>query len=59
MSRIIRLPDVVQRVGLSRATIYNKIKAGEFPKQIKLGYASGWIESEIEGWISQHAASRD
>ena len=49
--RIVRLPEVVAMVGLCRGSIYNKIKAGEFPKQIKLGRLSGWLESEVQGWI--------
>ncbi len=58
--KIIRLPSVQERTGLSRSTIYAKIKSGTFPKQIKLGQrASGFIESEIDGWInSQIETSR-
>lgn len=57
--KIIRLPEVMQRVGLSRATIYNKVKDGSFPAQIKLGRLSGWVESEVQTWISnQIKASR-
>ncbi|WP_226442173.1 helix-turn-helix transcriptional regulator [Quatrionicoccus australiensis] len=52
--RIIRLPEVKNAVGLSAATIYRRIKAGEFPAQVKLGkHASGWTLSEIEDWIQK------
>lgn len=54
--RIIRLPEVKSAVGLSTATIYRLIKAGEFPAQVKLGkHASGWTLSEIEDWIQKQA----
>lgn len=54
--RIIRLPEVKSAVGLSAATIYRRIKAGEFPAPIKLGkHASGWTLSEIEDWIQTQA----
>lgn len=57
--KIIRLPEVVKMVGLSRATIYSKVKEGSFPAQIKLGRLSGWVESEVQDWISrQIQASR-
>lgn len=58
--KILRLPDVRARVGLSRSSIYAKIEAGEFPKGIALGpRARGWVESEISEWIaSQIKASR-
>jgi len=50
--RIIRLPTVVDRTGLSRATIYRKIQKGTFPKQIQISLrCSGWRESEITEWM--------
>ncbi|MFC4339620.1 DUF4224 domain-containing protein [Cupriavidus numazuensis] len=57
--RILRLPEVRRLVGLSRSSIYAKIQAGDFPKPIKAGMCSLWIESEVQGWIdAQIAASR-
>ena len=51
-TRFIRLSEVSVRTGLSRATIYQHIKVGRFPAQVKLGLrAVGWIESEIDDWI--------
>lgn len=50
--RIIRRPEVENKVGASRATIYRWEAAGRFPRRRKLGKNSvGWIESEIEAWI--------
>lgn len=50
--KIIRLPEVKTSVGLSTATIYRLIKAGDFPAPIKLGkHASGWLESAVQTWI--------
>lgn len=50
--RFIRMKDVVDRTGLTRATIYRKIAGGEFPKQVKLGPAIvAWRESEIAEWM--------
>jgi Predicted transcriptional regulator len=49
---ILRLPQVKARVGLSRSTIYARIKEGSFPPPIKLGpRASGWLESQVDGWL--------
>lgn len=57
--KIIRLPKVKEMVGLGTTSIYDKMKRGEFPKQIKLGRLSGWVESEIQAWITQRiTASR-
>jgi prophage regulatory protein len=56
--RFIRLRTVVNKTGLSRSTIYNKIKSGSkyfdptFPNQIKLGGgAVAWIECEVDDWM--------
>lgn len=59
-TRILRLNDVVQKVGLRRSTLYGKISSGEFPAPIKLGArASGWVCSEIDSWISEQIARRN
>jgi len=50
---ILRLPDVMKRVGLKRAAIYLRITQGNFPKQISLGgNAVGWLEHEIDAWLA-------
>lgn len=56
--RLIRLPEVRAMVGLGTTSIYDKIKKGEFPKQVKLGRLSGWVEAEVQEWISQQIGSR-
>ena len=57
-SRIIRLREVISRVGLCRATIYNLIKKGDFPQQVNLGLNSvGWIESEVQTWIDNRVTA--
>lgn len=54
MKTIWRLPDVISQTGLSRSTIYHKIKIGDFPPQINLGpRAVGWLSNEVEGWIQE------
>lgn len=49
--RFLRLPTVVERTGLSAATIYRKIRRGEFPKQVPIApRCSGWRESAVTEW---------
>lgn len=51
---MLRLPQVQQRVPLSRSEIYQRIKEGQFPKQIRLSHKVAlWKESEIDAWISE------
>lgn len=51
--RILRRKQVEARTGLSRSTIYARIKSKTFPEPISLGgNAVGWIESELDGWLA-------
>jgi predicted DNA-binding transcriptional regulator AlpA len=45
--------EVARRTGLSRTTLWRLERRGAFParRQISLG-AIGWIEAEVEHWIS-------
>ena len=50
---------VRSRVPYSSVQIWRKEKAGEFPRRVKLGANRvGWIESEIESWISSKIGER-
>lgn len=47
VERILRFPEIVAARGECRATIYNRIAAGLFPRPIALGPRMvGWRESE-------------
>jgi prophage regulatory protein len=51
--RIIRLPTVLNRTGLSRSTLYRKIAEGTFPAQVQISvHGAGWWESAINRWIA-------
>jgi prophage regulatory protein len=51
---ILRLPQVMARVGLSRSSIYSAILRNNFPRQVSLGARSvGWLESDIQEWLRQ------
>ena len=57
---ILRRKRVEERTGLSRSTIYLRIQEGAFPKPINLGArAVGWVEAEIEAWITERVENRD
>lgn len=50
--RIIRLPEVQARTGMSRSFIYGQIKTGAFPAPISLGArAVCWDSDAVEHWI--------
>jgi prophage regulatory protein len=50
--RLLRLPEVINRVGLRRSAIYQRMSEGRFPKCRTLGpKCSVWVEAEINAWI--------
>lgn len=50
--RLLRLPEVMDRVGLRRSAIYQRMSEGRFPKCRALGpKCSVWVEAEINAWI--------
>jgi prophage regulatory protein len=52
--KILRLPIVLDRTGLSRSTVYQRVTEGRFTRPVSLGArAVGWIETEIEEWIAR------
>lgn len=52
--RLIRVPEVLRRIGLSRTTMYELIKEGRFPDKITISSRSvAFVESEIDAWIEQ------
>lgn len=49
--RILRLNTVLDRTGLSRATLYRKVRQGTFPRQVRIAERCvGWRESAITDW---------
>ena len=51
-TRLIRLPEVLERTGYSKAWIYRLISARRFPAPVKIGVrAIAFVESEVDEWI--------
>ena len=56
--RIIRMRELVSKVGYARSTIHALIKEGRFPAPFKLvpnGRANGWLEDTIDKWMQERA----
>ncbi len=48
----VRLPFVVNAIGLSRSSIYKLINEGRFPKQTHLSErTAAWRLSEVRAWM--------
>jgi prophage regulatory protein len=51
--RLVRLPEVMHRTGLSRSTIYRHMDLGQFPRPHAIGSRIvAWRESDIDLWIA-------
>lgn len=69
MDQIIRRKQMLELVGISRATQWRMERAGLFPVRVKVGkWSVGWHLSEVEEWLkvrervptaSQKAGSAD
>ncbi len=57
--KFLRIRDVMSRTGLSKSTIYAKIRLKQFPAHVPLGSISVWVESEISEWMDEQVAARD
>ncbi|PEQ10333.1 hypothetical protein B2G71_22760 [Novosphingobium sp. PC22D] len=51
-TRMLRLPEVMHRVGIRRSTIYKRMSEGSFPTPKHLGpRCVAWLETDIDEWI--------
>jgi prophage regulatory protein len=61
---ILRLRRLTQKIGISNASVYNKLNPKSkyhdpsFPKPIRLGVSSvGWLESSVDAWLDSCIAA--
>ena len=53
-TKVLRLPKVLEKIGISRSQLYRLINQGEFPKQYHLSIRTAvWNEAEIDAWLLQ------
>jgi len=52
-SRLLRLPVVAARVGLSATTIWRQRRRGQFPGPVRISPGCvAWREADVESWIA-------
>lgn len=57
---LLSLPELRQRFGVGRSTIYRWIATGGFPRPIKLSDSvNRWRESDVETWLAKKAPTLD
>lgn len=54
----IRLPELTQKLGVCRSTVYKLIKDQDFPKPVKITKrASAWNEDEVQAYLQRQQAT--
>ena len=57
--RIERKPAVLDRTGMSHATLYRRISEGLFPPGVSLGNRSvGWLAHEVDTMLNAFASGK-
>jgi len=54
---LIRLSELIRKTGMSRSTIYARVKRGEFVTPVQLGPRSvAWSAAAVDRWIAERIA---
>jgi prophage regulatory protein len=56
--RLISLPEVVHRTGMCRSIVYRLVSRDQFPRPVKVGRSTRWVDVEVDRWIDAAAAAR-
>jgi len=60
LDRIVRIGTVLERTGLSRSTLYRRIRDGSFPRQVSIStQCTGWRESALNRWVADPPGYRE
>jgi prophage regulatory protein len=55
---LLRLPELLKRIGIGKSKLYDMVAKNEFPQPVKIGRASVWRSDEIEATIRRLSAVR-
>ena len=60
LALLIRLPEVRQKVGMSKSQIYKLIAQDKFPKPVKVSpRISCWVTAEVDQWVQEQIDGRE
>jgi len=49
--RFVSMQFIIELTGLSDKWFYKLVQEGKFPKPVKFGRSSRWIEREVKEWL--------
>jgi prophage regulatory protein len=54
--RFVRTKDVTRMIGVSRTTLWRMVRAGTFPRPVRIAIrATGHVLEEVEAWMAERA----
>jgi len=63
--KVLRIKDLINKIGIGRSTIYDWLNPqsprfnATFPRPMKIGLSAiGWLEHEVDAWITAQATLR-
>ncbi|MCP5244783.1 MAG: AlpA family phage regulatory protein [Burkholderiales bacterium] len=60
MKKVLRMRDVIAKLGLSRSTIHRLQKAGQFVPAVQLSSrAVGFYEDDLDEWLEKRLQSTE
>ena len=58
--RLLRIDQVKEQTGLSKASIYKQIRLGNFPSGVKItSRSTAWPSDRVEDWINKQIAKSE
>ena len=58
LTQFYRLPAIKEKLGISSSNIWRMVKAGKFPKPIKLSSnCTAWNAIDVEAWAQERIAA--
>jgi prophage regulatory protein len=56
--KLYRVKDLLTQIRMSRSSIWAGVKAGTFPKPIRIGSRSvAWTQQQLDDWLASRKAS--
>jgi prophage regulatory protein len=58
--RVLSQQAVLNRVPVSRTTLWRMERAGDFPRRIQISANRiGWLEADVDAWVEERKSSHD
>ena len=59
LKKFIKVNELSQAIGITKAGIFNLIKSGKFPAGVKIGHSRRWNVEEINQWLDSQKQAQE